>query len=71
MSRCVACDAVLRSSEMYTREVQIDEDTIIEVEEDMCSKCRKILVDSVDEEDSDLIENLALDILSWEDSDYD
>ena len=71
MSRCKACDAILQTSEMYTREVEEEDGTIITVPEDMCSRCRQILLDTYDEEDDiDLIESMAIDMLKELGDDY-
>lgn len=66
MSRCKACDVILKQSEMYTREVTVGNKTIF-VDEDLCAKCKKIIMDDY-EDDTDIIESLAVDILQ---SDWD
>jgi len=53
MSRCIACDRILTSAEMYTREI-IEDDVVIEVVEDMCTKCRKIVMDDYEEDLGDM-----------------
>jgi len=62
--RCIACDKIMTSAEMYTREVKVD-DEVIEMVEDMCTKCRKIILDEYEEDLSDM----ALDFI--EDDGYD
>ena len=49
MSRCTACDKILLHSEMYTREITIDDKTV-EVLEDICMRCRRVILD-IPEED--------------------
>ena len=53
MSRCRACDKIMTPQEMFTREIPVDEGTI-EVIEDMCTKCRKIILDEYEEDLSDM-----------------
>lgn len=53
MSRCRACDRIMTNAEMFTREVVV-EGTIIEMMEDMCTKCRKIILDEYEEDLSEL-----------------
>ena len=68
MSRCKACDSVMKQSEMFTREVSVGNKTI-HVDEDLCAKCKKIIMGEY-EDDADVIESLALDILQSDWDDY-
>jgi hypothetical protein len=44
---------MLTNAEMFTREVLVD-GVIVEMMEDMCTKCRKIILDEYEEDLSDL-----------------
>jgi hypothetical protein len=53
MSRCKACDKILTSSEMFIREIPT-EYGVLEVAEDMCLKCRKVVLDECEEDVGDM-----------------
>jgi len=50
MSRCKACDRLLGARDSYKRTVRLSATEAIQVEEDLCRKCRAVIQEVETEE---------------------
>lgn len=69
MSRCKACNEIMKQNEMFTREVTVDSKIVL-VDEDLCGRCKAIILGEY-EDDVDILASLDIDILSDTEDYYD